>query len=212
MTSTWLATLQADIPTWPKTARGKAAVSANALCHGAMSTRPVVPGLESTEEWESHRRGVFAYCQPDGHVQETYCSRIALTLWRLNRLEQPHHVSRRGDGAIDVLLGVIERDEGGFELGGGEVEAALQHEVEESGVARGVGALGGGVVGHRLRGEEAGEHRAGAVAHVGNAGGAGSVGQAVGEPRAEALERLVRAGTPQQLERGDAGGHGERVS
>jgi hypothetical protein len=70
----------------PKTARGKASSSQNALAHGIMSTRPVVPGIESAEEWEAHRRGVFESYQPVGHAEETCANRIATFHWRLNRI------------------------------------------------------------------------------------------------------------------------------
>jgi len=72
--------------TGPKTDRGKAAVRLNAVSHGIMSTRPVVPGIESAEEWELHRRGVFESLTPDSHLEQTYVQRIAITLWRMNRI------------------------------------------------------------------------------------------------------------------------------
>src|SRR5687768_18439600 len=74
------------ILTGPKTARGKTAVSQNALAHGIMSTRPVVPGIESADEWEAHRRGFFENYRPVGHPEETCVNRIAQLHWRLNRI------------------------------------------------------------------------------------------------------------------------------
>ena len=70
----------------PKTARGKAVSSQNALAHGIMSTRPVVPGIESADEWDAHRRGIFESYHPVGHAEETCAYRIALLHWRLNRI------------------------------------------------------------------------------------------------------------------------------
>jgi hypothetical protein len=70
----------------PKTTGGKASSSQNALAHGIMSTRPVVSGIESAEEWEAHRRGVFESYRPVGHGEETCANRIALLHWRLNRI------------------------------------------------------------------------------------------------------------------------------
>ena len=72
----------------PKTTPGRAAAAtaANALTHGVMSTRPVVAGVESPDEWEAHRRGVFESLRPVGHMEEACVNRIALLHWRLNRI------------------------------------------------------------------------------------------------------------------------------
>ena len=72
--------------TGPRTDRGKAAVRLNAVSHGVMSLRPVVPGLESAEEWDAHRRGIFESFAPQSHLEHTYAFRIAFNLWRLNRV------------------------------------------------------------------------------------------------------------------------------
>ena len=51
-------------------------------------------------------------------------------------------VGGSGDGVVDVCGGVDGGDEGGFELGRREEDAAVEHFAEEAGVALGVGALG----------------------------------------------------------------------
>jgi hypothetical protein len=51
-----------------------------------MSTRPVVPGVESADEWEAHRRGFFETYRPVGHPEESCTNRIATLHWRLNRI------------------------------------------------------------------------------------------------------------------------------
>jgi hypothetical protein len=43
----------------PATQDGKAIVRWNATRHGINSTQPVVPGLENTEDWESHLKGIM---------------------------------------------------------------------------------------------------------------------------------------------------------
>ena len=80
-----LTTVETGI-TGPRRTKAKAAVSQNALAHGIMSTRPVVPGVESADEWEAHRRGFFENYQPVGHPEETCVNRIAHLHWRLNRI------------------------------------------------------------------------------------------------------------------------------
>src|SRR5262249_57648811 len=64
---------------------------------------------------------------------------------------------------VEVGGSMGERDEGGFELRGGEEDAAVEHGVEEPAVACGVRPLGGGVVRHRRAAEEGGEHGADAI-------------------------------------------------
>src|SRR5687768_6555077 len=104
--------------TGPKTDRGKAAVRLNAVSHGVMSLRPVVPGLESAEEWDAHRRGVFESLSPDGHLEHTYVFRIALNLWRLNRVAryETEEISlaqetAEADAAGVVIAGRLDDDE-----------------------------------------------------------------------------------------------------
>jgi len=50
----------------PNTARGKAASSRNAVKHGLRSDAPVIPELESFDDWERHRAGLVASFEPDG--------------------------------------------------------------------------------------------------------------------------------------------------
>ena len=50
----------------PKTAAGKAAVSRNAVKHGITSASPVIPGMESDEEWQAYRSGIIESLEPEG--------------------------------------------------------------------------------------------------------------------------------------------------
>jgi len=72
--------------TGPKTARGKAASSRNAVKHGVLSIAPVLPGVESREEWEEHRAGIVASLAPVGYFENLIAERIALLAWRLRRV------------------------------------------------------------------------------------------------------------------------------
>jgi hypothetical protein len=54
----------------PKTAQGKAVVRWNATRHGISSPKPVVPGLEKQEEWESHLEGIMENLSPVGHLED----------------------------------------------------------------------------------------------------------------------------------------------
>jgi hypothetical protein len=60
--------------------------SANALRHGILSTNPVLPVVENEADWQAHLDGQIAALEPQGDLELVLAHRIALTLWRLNRL------------------------------------------------------------------------------------------------------------------------------
>src|SRR5262245_43990759 len=74
--------------TGPRTPAGKARSSKNALRHGVYSVLPAVPGLEWSEDWETHRDGIFRSLGPEGTVEGALAERVALCFWRLTRV---HH-------------------------------------------------------------------------------------------------------------------------
>jgi hypothetical protein len=88
----------------PKTREGKEVVRWNATRHGISSPKPVVPGLEKQEDWESHRDGIMEYLSPVGHLEVTLAERVSLLSWRL------HRVTRYETGAIATSQETIEDD------------------------------------------------------------------------------------------------------
>ena len=70
----------------PNTGRGKAASSLNAVKHGLRAGAPVIPELESFEEWERHRAGTIASFAPEGYSETDFAERIASLSWRLKRV------------------------------------------------------------------------------------------------------------------------------
>jgi hypothetical protein len=72
----------------PITPEGKARSSKNALRHGVYSALPVVLGLEQSEHWASHRAGILKSLAPEGTLEEALAERVALCLWRLNRVHR----------------------------------------------------------------------------------------------------------------------------
>jgi hypothetical protein len=70
----------------PKTEEGKEIVRWNAARHGIRSPAPVVPGIESQEEWERHLAGVLDSLSPEGHLEVVLAERVALFSWRLHRV------------------------------------------------------------------------------------------------------------------------------
>ena len=72
--------------TGPKTEAGKAASSANALSHGLTAAESVVLPEEEPEDFERLRQGVIADLAPAGALQDALAQRIAVLLWRLDRV------------------------------------------------------------------------------------------------------------------------------
>lgn len=68
----------------PSTRRGRAAH--NALAHGLRSLVPVIPGVESEEEWLAHIAGVIQELAPVGQIEQLISERIGLDFWRLKRV------------------------------------------------------------------------------------------------------------------------------
>ncbi len=75
----------AQLSTGPRTAEGRVIVSRNATKHGIFAAAPVLPG-ENADEWEAHRGGTVASLAPLGLLEVNLAERIALLLWRLQRL------------------------------------------------------------------------------------------------------------------------------
>ena len=70
----------------PKTEAGKAAISKNAIIHAIRSERPVLHGMESESEWRAHHEGIVISIAPEGQLEQALADRVALLLWRLNRV------------------------------------------------------------------------------------------------------------------------------
>ena len=54
----------------PATQEGKEVVKWNATRHGISSPKPVVPGLEKQEDWETHVEGIVENLSPVGHLED----------------------------------------------------------------------------------------------------------------------------------------------
>ena len=66
--------------------KAKSSPAANAIRHGILSTNPVIPEIEQQSDWDHHLTGQIAALKPHGDLELVLAHRIALTLWRLNRL------------------------------------------------------------------------------------------------------------------------------
>jgi hypothetical protein len=90
----------------PKTPQGKARSSRNPTRFGIHSADPVIPGLERLEDWKAHREGIVTSAAPVGYHETELAGRMALLLWRLNRIityEQAEY-ARANKGSNDFRL------------------------------------------------------------------------------------------------------------
>ena len=104
------------------------------------------------------------------------------------------------------------RDEQRLVLAARQVHAALDHAPEIAGETLGVAAGGRVPIGHRLGAEEKRHHRAAAGNMRRNAGLFSRGLQAAGQPIGKLLQSGVGIRIAQHLERGDAGGRGQRIA
>jgi len=69
----------------PNTAAGKAVVARNPIKHGVLAQTPVLPLVESQEEWERLRQDVLDWFGLEEPFQESLGERVATLIWRLKR-------------------------------------------------------------------------------------------------------------------------------
>jgi hypothetical protein len=112
----------------PQTPEGKEAARWNATRHGISSPSPVVPGLETQEDWQEYREAIMEHYSPSGPVMCELAERVALLTWRLRR------VTRYEAEAIAISQEQVEDDFHSRESFGasmrGEGIAATTHPVD----------------------------------------------------------------------------------
>ena len=72
--------------TGPRTETGRDIAKLNAVKHGGLSPLPVLPEVETTDAWEVYLAGTLASLAPVGHLETVLAERVALILWRMNRV------------------------------------------------------------------------------------------------------------------------------
>jgi hypothetical protein len=72
--------------TGPKTLAGREIAKLHAVKHGGLSPQPVLPEMETRDAWQAHLDGTLASLQPFGHLETVLAERIALILWRMDRV------------------------------------------------------------------------------------------------------------------------------
>jgi len=96
--------------TGPRTQDGKAVVGRNAITYGLFSPRPVLPGVESEDEWNDYRAALVDSLAPEGRVEFALAERAAHCLWRLRRVDRYEAQVVAGDFSHPGLDTVIRAE------------------------------------------------------------------------------------------------------
>jgi len=91
----------------PKTAEGKARSALNAVTHGLTARAPVALWFETEEAWTTFRVGIVTSLAPVGDSERDLAEKIALTLWRQNRVAA--YETHRTNLALGAAPGEVER-------------------------------------------------------------------------------------------------------
>ena len=90
--------------TGPRSDAGKAIVAQNAIAHGLFSSRPVIRGAETEDEWHAYRDALLHSLAPADPLEHALAERAALSFWRLRR------VTRYEAEATAISLEQIDAD------------------------------------------------------------------------------------------------------
>ena len=143
--------------TGPRTEAGKAIAKLNAVKHGGLSPLPVLPEVETRDEWEAHLAGTLASLTPAGHLETVLAERVALILWRMNRVARfEREVTAVGqERVVDDLAEERERKLS-FQKVGPEHPDELRASLRDARRALAViAAMGRRADGERMSGEDA---------------------------------------------------------
>src|SRR5262249_11472094 len=70
----------------PKTLKGKARASFNALKHGISAKIAIIPGVERAEDWRTFRDEIRRDLAAEGFLETALAERVASCAWRLRRV------------------------------------------------------------------------------------------------------------------------------
>jgi hypothetical protein len=72
-------------PLEPKRTQIRSVAPYSAVKHGILSVSPVIPWVESEDDWYDFRDGIFNSLKPEDELQAALTDRAAALLWRLMR-------------------------------------------------------------------------------------------------------------------------------
>jgi len=92
--------------TGPKTPKGKAIVSKNALKYGLQSQHILLP-TENKQELNAFKERIWSVLQPIGELEELLVDRIIVCIWRLRRIIQieAHILQDQMDSPLNIFCG-----------------------------------------------------------------------------------------------------------
>jgi hypothetical protein len=82
-----------------------------ALKYGIGTVDPVLPGLESVDDWVEHRDCVIRDIDPVGAIESAYAQRAAMYLWRLERVARYKNNEARSDGLVATQASDVSIDD-----------------------------------------------------------------------------------------------------
>ena len=94
--------------TGPRTPEGKAAVSMNALKHGLRARTVVLPS-ENAEEFHQLCDDLEAEWQPQSRTEQFYVEQMAVSQWKLNRMEVGEFNVFTADAGAKTQLPMLDR-------------------------------------------------------------------------------------------------------
>jgi hypothetical protein len=96
----------------PTTEAGRLQTDLSKVTHGIRCERPVVPGVEQPEDWETHYASLRAALDPEGDFEELLVYRIALNFWRLGRVIRAENAEIQ-ESAERVRKEIEDREQSG---------------------------------------------------------------------------------------------------
>ena len=109
--------------------RGRLTIIGAGVSNGAESFSPVLPGIETKEEWESHLAGIQDSLSPVGHLESELAYKVAPTLRRWHRLDRYERAA-----TVQAMEEAVQEPFGGDEVQT-VMEAGVQALKERSALA-----------------------------------------------------------------------------
>jgi hypothetical protein len=91
--------------------RGRLTIIGAGTSNGAQSFSPVLPGIETQEDWESHLAGIQVSLSPVGYLESELAYKVALTLRQWHRLDRYERAA-----TVQAMEEAVQQPFGGDEV------------------------------------------------------------------------------------------------